>query len=79
MRNVQYTLRRKSSWDGGFASKKSQSEIPNLHPNFVKYVQYASNYGVSILKEIILWNSITCIGEQWVVVHRHWVGCQFRE
>jgi hypothetical protein len=79
MGNFQYTLRRESSWDGGFASRKAQPEIPNLHPNFAKHVQNASNCGVSIMKGIILWNSITCIGERWVVVHRHGVGCQFRE
>jgi hypothetical protein len=78
MGNFQYTLRRESSWDGGFASRKAQPEIPNLHPNFAKHVQNASNCGVSIMKGIILWNSITCIGERWVVVHRHGVGCQFR-
>jgi len=79
MGNFQYTLRRESSWDGGFASRKAQPEIPNLQPNFAKYVQNASNCGVSIMKCIVLWNSITCKEERWVVVHRHGVGCQFRE
>jgi len=49
MGNFQYTLRRESSWDGGFASRKAQSEIPNLQPNFAKHVQNASNCGVSII------------------------------
>jgi hypothetical protein len=79
MGNFQYTLRRESCWDGGFASRKAQAEIPNLHSNFAKHVQNASNCGVSIMKGIVLWNSITCKGERWVVVHRHGVGCQFKE
>jgi len=74
MGDFQYTLRRESSWDGGFASGKTQPEIPNLHPNFAKHVQNASNCGVSIMKGIVVWNSITCKGERWVVVHRHGVG-----
>jgi hypothetical protein len=74
MGDFQSTLRRESSWDGGFASRKAQSEIPNLHPHFAKHVQNASNCGVSIMKGIILQNSITCKGERWVVVHRHGVG-----
>jgi hypothetical protein len=78
MGNVQYTLRRESSWDGGFTSRKAQPEITNLHPNFAKHVENTSNCGVSIMKGIILWNSITCIGVRWVVVHRHGVGCLFR-
>jgi hypothetical protein len=57
--NDQYTLRRESSWDGGFASRKAQPEIPNLHPNFAKYVQNARNCGVSIMKGFVLCNSIT--------------------
>ena len=79
MGNFQYTLRRESSWDGGFASRKAQPEIPNLQPNFAKHVQNASNCGVSIIKCIVLWNSITCKEERWVVVHRHGMGCQFSE
>jgi len=74
MSDFQYTLRRESSWDGGFASRKAQPEIPNLHPNFAKHVQNASNYGVSIMNGIVWQNSITCKGERWVVVHRHRVG-----
>jgi len=77
--NLKYTLRRESSWDGGFTGRKAQPETPNLHPNFAKHVPNASNSGVSIMKGIVLWNSITCKGERWVVVHRHRVGCQFRE
>jgi hypothetical protein len=68
-----------NSWDGGFASTKAQPEIPNLHPNFAKHVQNGSNCGVSIMKGIVLCNSITYKGERWVVVHSHGVGCQFRE
>jgi len=64
MGNFQYTLRRESSWDGGFASRKAQPEIPNLHRNFAKHDQNASNCGVSIIKGIVLWNSITCEGER---------------
>jgi len=79
MGNFQYTLRRDSSWDVGFASRKARPEIPNLQPNFAKNVQNASNCGVSMMKCIVLWNSITCKEERWVVVHRHRVGCQFRE
>jgi len=79
MGNFQYTLRWESSWDGGFASRKAQPEIPNLHSNFAKHDQNGGNCGVSITKGIILWNSITCKGERWVVVHRHGVSCQFRE
>jgi hypothetical protein len=79
MGNFQYTLRRESSWDGDFASRKAQSEIPNLNPNFAKHDQNASNCGVSIIKGINLWDSITCKGGRWVVVHRDGVGCQFRE
>jgi hypothetical protein len=79
MGNFQYTLRRESSWDGGFASSKAQPEIPNLQPNFAKHVQNASNCGVPIIKCIVLRNSITCKEERWVVVHRHGVGCQFSE
>jgi hypothetical protein len=60
----QSTLRRESSWDGGFANGKAQSEMPNLHPNFAKCIQNASNCGVSIMKGIVLWNSITCKGER---------------
>jgi len=71
MGDFQYTLRRESSWDGGFASRKAQPEIPNLHPNFAKQLQNASNCGVSTMKGIILQNLITCKGERWVVVHRH--------
>jgi hypothetical protein len=67
--NFQYTLRRESSWDGGFASRKAEPEIPNHHPNFAKHDQNASNCAVSIMKGIILWNSISCHGERWVVVH----------
>jgi len=70
MGNFQYTLRRESSWDGGFASRKAQPKIPNLQPNFAKHVQNASNCGVSMMKCIVLWNSITCKDERWVVVHR---------
>jgi hypothetical protein len=62
--DFQYTLRRESSRDGSFASRKAQPEIPNLHPNFTKHVQNASNCGASIMKGIILWNSITCKGER---------------
>ena len=79
MGNFQYTMRRESSWDGGFASRKAQPEIPNLHPYFAKHDHNASNCGVSIMTGIVLWYSITCKGERWVVVHRHGVGCQFRE
>jgi hypothetical protein len=79
MCNFQYTLRRELSRDGGFASRKTEREILNLHPNIAKPDENASNCGVSIMKGIILWNSITCKGERWVVVHRHGVGCQFRE
>jgi len=77
--NFKYTLRRESCWDGGFASRKAQPEILNLHPNFAKHVQNASNSSVSIMKGLALWNSITCKGERWVVVHRHGVGWEFRE
>jgi len=52
--NFKYTLRRESSWDGGFASRKAQPEISNLHPSFAKQVQNASDCGVSIMKSIIL-------------------------
>jgi len=79
MGNFQYTLRRESSWDGGFASRKTKPEILNLHPNFAKHDQNASNCGVSIMKGIILWNSITFKADRWVVVHRHGVDCQFRD
>jgi len=79
MGNFQYTLGRKSSWDGGFTSRKAQPEIPNLQPNFAKHVQNANNCGVSIIKGIIMWNSITCKEETLFVLHRHGVGCQFRE
>jgi hypothetical protein len=77
--NFQYTLRRESSWDGGFASRKVQPEISNLHPYFAKHIRNACNGGVSIMKGIIVWNSITCKRARRVVVHRHGVGCQFRE
>jgi len=69
MGNFQFTLRRECNWDSGFASWKAQLEIPNLHPNFAKYVPNASNCGVSIMNGIVLWDSITCKGEKWVVVH----------
>jgi len=69
MGNVQYTLRRESSWDSGFASRKAQPEIPNLHPNFAKHVQNAINCGISIMNGIVLWNSITWKEDRWVVVH----------
>jgi len=64
MGNFQYTLRRGSGWDGGFASGKAQPEIPNLHPNFAEHVQNASSCGVTIMKDIVLWNLITCKGER---------------
>jgi hypothetical protein len=54
MGDFQSTLRKESSWDAGFASRKAQSEIPNLHPHFAKHVQNASNCGVSIMKGIVL-------------------------
>jgi hypothetical protein len=52
--HFQYTLRRESCCDGGFASRKAQPEISNLHPSFAKQVQNASNCGVSIMKSIML-------------------------
>jgi len=84
---VKYAMdhRPRNSFSMSYASRKvifpgeAQPEIPNLHPNFAKHVQNASNCGVSIMKGIVLWNSITCKGERLVVVHRDGVGCQFRE
>jgi hypothetical protein len=72
-------LRQVSSWDGGFASRNAQPEIPNLQSNRAKHVQNESNCGVSIMKGIALWNSITCKEERWVVVHGHGVGYKFKE
>jgi len=64
MADFQYTWRTESSWDVSFGSRKTQSEIPNLHPYFLKHVQNTSNCGVSLMKGIILWNSIKCKGER---------------
>jgi len=77
--NFQNTLRRETSWDSGIGSRNAQLDISNLHLNFAKHVQNASMYGVYILKGIVLWNSITCKGEMWVVVNRHRMDCWFRE
>jgi len=80
MGNFQCFLRRESSWDGSFASRKAQPEIPDLHPNFATQDQNASNCDVSIvMKDIVLWNSITCKGERWAVVQNDSLGYQFRE
>jgi len=56
MGNFQYTLKRQSTWDGGFANRNAQPEMSNLHPNFAKHVQNACSCGISIMKGIVLWN-----------------------
>jgi len=53
------TLNRESTWDGIFGSWITLLEILNLLTNIAKHIPNVSNCSVLILKDIIVWNSIT--------------------